>query len=706
MSASAALAALALCWLLTEIPGWAVMRAARVRADRFTRLWAGMVVTSIAGLALAQAGRFSLPTLLGALGVVTLVCLLLARRAPLPGAPEPHSHDGCAALAALAALAAFCWSWPPYDTVIAAADSTMYVSAGIHLARSGSIWVADSVVPLLPRDVSTVLFTALGRLGSGPFVRLPGGLMMPSLEAPSAILAFFPLLPVWIGILTLGGGVAAGVLVAPLFTALGVWAVVLFTGESLGFVAAAGTAVALLANFGVWWFARFAMPEPLAMAAIWAGLAVLRRAAVAEDRRLAFLAGAIFGLAGLARTETFLFLIAAGALAWAWGRPRLPMPPLLAGFALLVGVALLNGENTPSHHLAYLENDLAMHYGAAYLWATRTDALGSLRAGAALAATGLAVLLLAAGFLGRRTGVGVVRGVLRLAVPLALVAVLALYVRVALVVLPWRDTSWLAAYCSWPLLALAALGVPLAWQRGGAAMRVAGWAWLLATAVFVLNPRVAPYQPWAIRRFLPLVIPGIAVAGGAALAWIAQQPYRGARKVALALTVLVVALEGRPVLTTRALPYYSGNLAAVEAIAERLPADAIVAMDSGFADIQLQVPLWLITGRETLLVSEGGQRWQDVMHGLLGSGRPVIWIANHVGSPRDVGDVQLQPLEPDAQLAVAVPDAPADTPPGHTVTRLVPLRIYSVSALMALETEPVTATAARRGPSSGCSPHV
>ncbi len=680
MSLRAALAAVALSWLLVAPPGWAVLRLAGIRADRFTRIWAGLALTSIVGLGLARVGWFGLPALIAILGAVTLAGAVARQRASLAGASGPAAPRGCAVVAVVAALVVLAWTLPPYDTTIAAADSTMYVSAGIHLARTGSVSVPDTVVPLVPHDAATVLFTSLGWLNAGPFVRLPGGLLMTTLEAARATPAFFPLLPVWTGVLALGGGAGAAGLVAPLSTALGVWAVVLFAGETLGLAAALATGAVLVANFAVWWFAKFPMPEPLALAALWAGFTLLRRAGAAGDRRLIVLAGVVLGLAGLARTETFLFLAAAGALAWAWQRRPVGMAPLLAGFGLVGVIALLNGEGSPSHHLAYLRNDLALQYGVAYLRATRSGMLGTLRVAAAAAAAIVVLLLLVGAWRGRRADTGAARGMLRVAAPLALAAAVAVYVRVALSVLPWRDLSWLAAYCSWPLLGLAVVGAPLVWRRGGFGVHVAGWAWAIATLVFVLNPRVAPYQPWAIRRFLPLVIPGVAVAAGAALAWTAERPRRSARLVAMALTGLVVGLECRAVLDVRGKPYYEGNLAAVESLAARIPPDALVAIDSTLADLQLQVPLWLVAGRETLMLRGGGQRWQDVMHGLLGSGRPVMWIGNGHEAPRRTGDVALRPLEPDPDLTIIVPDAPADTPPARKVTRLVPLRLCEVDA--------------------------
>ncbi len=683
MSAAAASATVALVLAFCYAPGWAVARTTSIPLDWFARVWIGITIGSVAGLVLGEVGRFSLVTLLASVAGTTALCVVLGTRprAETRRAARPAVDRSVQVLAAAAAFATVLWSWPPYETVIAASDSTMYVNAGVHLARTGSFSVPETVVPLLPAGIAEGIFPSVEWNGAGPFIRLPGGLLMRTLTDAVATPAFFPLLPVWTGILSAVGGAPASLLAAPLFAALAVWAVVLFAGETVGFATAAATAVVLIANFAFWWFAKFAMPEPLAAAAIWSGLVFLQRAATDRDVRMAALAGVVFGIAGLARTETFLFLGAAGVLTWTWTRMRVPLVPLIAGLVPLVGIAVFIGVHSPSHHLAYLRDEMGFHYLVIFPWLTAARESGRLQAAIGV----LALLLFAAAVAGHRSGVGSVRGTLRLLAPLTIVTGVVVYVRIGGLVFPGRALSWLATYCSWPLLALAVLGAPVVWRRGGDAVRLAAFFWLLEVIVFGLNPRVSPYQPWAIRRFLPIVVPGIAIAGSAALTWLGASARRGAGVLAIALAAVVVGLEVRAIIPARGQPYYEGNLAAVAAIADRLPEDAIVALDRELSDVQLQVPLWLATGRETLVLREGGQRWRRVMRGLIASGRPVVWIGTRYGSRGDLSGITLQPQEPDLDLALVVPDAPADTTPSRNVTLFLPLRIYGVGEGVALK---------------------
>src|SRR5262249_13891434 len=150
---------------------------------------------------------------------------------------------------------------------------------------------------------------SVGTFDQGPYLRLPGGLLMRTRNADSATPAFFPLLPAWVGTLAALGGIALAPAVASIGTALAVWALTLFAGECLGLGTAMVTALALLGNFAVWWFGRFPMSEPLTVAFVWGGLVFLGRGAP-------FAAGLMLGIGGVARAETLGFVVA--ALAW-WG---------------------------------------------------------------------------------------------------------------------------------------------------------------------------------------------------------------------------------------------------------------------------------------------------------------------------------------------------------------------------------------------------
>jgi hypothetical protein len=103
---------------------------------------------------------------------------------------------------------------------------------------------------------------------------------------------------------------------------------------------------------------------------------------------------------------------------------------------------------------------------------------------------------------------------------------------------------------------------------------------------YVLRPSVYPDQPWAMRRYLPVVIPGVVIAIAVTLtaAWTAAQHRRGALERALAFAG-VVALGGLVALpTARAeLPLVrardqQGALAAVRTVCVAVPSDGAILL--------------------------------------------------------------------------------------------------------------------------------
>ncbi|MEO7437385.1 MAG: hypothetical protein ABI080_18050, partial [Candidatus Binatia bacterium] len=346
-----ALRAAALLALLL-ISGFALARAGGRRPDAFDAVWCGLALVSLVGTLLARAGHFSLLTIGATTGCVTAVGFVIGRGRAIAAAGTGVSR--IRACAALSGIAAALWAAPPYETFMAGADSTMYVNAGVHLARTGSYEVAGTIAPLLPPALAQAVFASVGARDQGPYIRLPGGLLMTRRDAATAAPAFFPLVSTWTGILTAIGGPAFAPTVAPLAMGLAVWALTLFAGETFGLASAAITGLVFVANFAVWWFGRFTMAEPLTIAFIWGGFVFLGRGAPGA-------AGIMLALASLARAETLVFAVT--ALAWwaAWVPVRPRDLGLLAGGLVMTGlIAAMSVVGMPNHHLAYLWNDVSM----------------------------------------------------------------------------------------------------------------------------------------------------------------------------------------------------------------------------------------------------------------------------------------------------------------------------------------------------------
>jgi hypothetical protein len=656
---------------LLLLAGAVVARSGKSRADLFAATWWGLAVTSLVGVVLARSGAFSIGRLGFALGAVALLAVPVVwwrgRVSADPAVPRLELRR-MRVFAVVAGALAFAWFWPPFETFMAASDSTMYVDAGIHLARTGSYDVADTVARLLPPDLAQALFRSVGVFEQGPYIRLPGGLLMHARDAPTATPAFFPLVSMWTGVVAALGGPEAATIVAPLGMALATWALTLFAGEAFGLAVAVPTALVFVGNFAVWWFGRFPMSEALTIAFVWGGLVFLGRGAPLT-------AGIMIGIGGVARAETLVFAAGAVAVWWAW-----TMVPIRQVLAIAVGAALAGALAaaglfaSPNHHVAYLANDLAFAW--VRLVYRLLPAITDGRISAALVLFPLVPLTfgVAAAWRGR----GMVRGSARVLIVVGLVLVTVLYLRLGGRADPLRHLGWLATSMSPLGLALGLAGGVVVWRRGGPAARLGAILVVLVAAIFVPSPRVASYQPWAMRRFLPVVLPGLALGAGAVVGALWMTERRAWRVVAVALALVTFGLQVRPTLAMRSRGYYDASFESVRSLAERIPPSGVVVLDGGFADLQIQVPLWLVFGRESLVATGGGPAWRTLLEKLVQGERAPYWIQSRYAPPPQAKNLAFTRIGEPIELVVPLPDSPADVPPTAVMRKLVPLQIYGV----------------------------
>ncbi len=154
--------------------------------------------------------------------------------------------------------------------------------------------------------------------------------------------------------------------------------------------------------------------------------------------------------------------------------------------------------------------------------------------------------------------------------------------------------NWLAWYLGWGTVLLAAAGYLLLVHRM-LARRDYGLAGLLGTgmtlsALYLWNPQIYPDQPWAMRRYVPVVLPLLLVAAAVALTRLvtgefagrwrpAQRPARVVGWVLAALAAVFPAVILAPVWTLRQeYPQYLQ----LDALCKVLPSDAaVIEVDLG-----------------------------------------------------------------------------------------------------------------------------
>ncbi|SDG65274.1 hypothetical protein SAMN05421505_106133 [Sinosporangium album] len=159
---------------------------------------------------------------------------------------------------------------------------------------------------------------------------------------------------------------------------------------------------------------------------------------------------------------------------------------------------------------------------------------------------------------------------------------------------------WVFWYIGVPTVAFATIAAALLVRRmlrGGEA------AWLLPLAVIgwttvttLIRPDITPDHPWAARRLVPVVLPGLIVLGVWGLRWAKEKARRkgyGSRPqtyVAAVGALLMLVPTAVTSIGTAFTPIERGELAAVEGLCRRIPPDAsVLIVDRATADRFTQV---------------------------------------------------------------------------------------------------------------------
>jgi hypothetical protein len=396
---------------------------------------------------------------------------------------------------------------PPFETIIMASDASFYFNTGVHLARHGSISVPDPLLAELGPQERAALFP---RNLTGGYARVPGGLLLPSLDTNIVRPTFSHVLPVWIALFYGVGGLEACGLVATVFAALSLWTIFLFAAETRGNWAAVVAATLVGTSFGEFWFGRFLMPEILAQFFLWAGLLSFLLWWRYESPPAAALAALSLGIAGLTRIEYLLCVPLAVALVFGLAAER---PRGARLFAVLYGALLVHGLA----HLALVPTHYRDVIGTRVLtlWSTLPH-LGPL--GMAAGAIVMAALV----FLVTRLRDDVRSLRVRRAAALLAATVYAVAFAQVSEFKAAASFAWLASTSSWPLLATAGIGLVLwTWEsvREDRSLALPLILFLVAGAPFLYDAHVTPIQLWAVRRFVPVVVPFACLLAATALGW-------------------------------------------------------------------------------------------------------------------------------------------------------------------------------------------
>jgi hypothetical protein len=547
----------------------------------------------ILGLALAQVGMFSAWALLLSGGLVPAGAAALSWRLRHQLLPKPiaFSRNEIIGVVLLLMVAAFSFARPA-EYVVGGGDAGVYVNWAADIARNGALLPSDPLTAQLPTEHIDGFLRAQPPTAETDYLRFPG-FYLSETEPGQLIPQFYPLQAISLAVAYSVAGVWGALFMTPLWGVLGVWAFYLFARLFLRWPLALLTSLLLVATPLQLYFARYPTAEPLTQYLIWSGLwSFTRYTTGAQLRPLwGLAAGLAIGMVFLARIDALpvLLLPAAWAIylivarkwrqdeAWFW-------IPFLSVFAYAIFHAFW-------YAYPYTYNTYA---GVLPLfWRLATPLL--VLAGAF---AGVAALLVVWGRRQKLTPqqLDAVWKTIRIG-GVIVVVLLILY---AYFVRPYLGTTAMVNYwyaqtqipitnhenlvrLGWYLTPLG-IGVAAA---GFCILILFGpwrllWPWALVGGAFsflyIYNILNNPFHIYAMRRYVPVVLPTFVLAGGVFLAWIwnRQNYTRLMRSIAVLgfvawMTGMLV--NGRLIWTHAE---YAGVTQQIEAAAARFPQNAIL----------------------------------------------------------------------------------------------------------------------------------
>ena len=485
----------------------------------------GVAAWLLPGLPLLLAGRLTAPPLVFMFSPLAVgLCYFALRQRPALGTPDQAKPAvPWWTLAATVAVAVLFAVWQIADRtqqIIELGDPATYVQTAAWIARHGSL-----PIPYSPEAFGGahpgLTFASAGLLPSGPNALAPA--VMPG--GPLVLSA-----AIWLA------GLPGALVLTPL---AGACAVLSFGGLAARLVGARwapAAAAALALTLPEQYTSRGTFSEPLVQVMLFGGLGLLidgllvtkpattpARADPGQDRALAFLAGLVLGLAVLIRVDALSDILPAvpllGVLLAARRRQGLPFG---LGLATGIGYALGGGYLLSRPYLDLVGPSL---HPLGLVVAT----VVVLTAVAVTAPVQRQLKL-------RLAGKQAVTWLPTAAAAVTIAAFAALAIRPLTERQPDQNAMvWVIWYLGLPAVLLAAFGLAVAANRATKSLltwrdpgqQVRAWALPLLIALWVIvtvlwRPAISPEQPWASRRLVPFVLPGLILGAIMASAWLCQ----------------------------------------------------------------------------------------------------------------------------------------------------------------------------------------
>jgi hypothetical protein len=669
--------------------------------ESFCGVLSGFALSSAGIFLLAHFGRLSTGAVSASAAFGAAVCLFVCGkrrllRKVLAGLRQDLAHG--VVLVGLFVL--FGALLPPIDTTLGASDSSVYLANAHQLASHGTILHRDALVAemsVAERDV--LLGNRFAGDHTGPHARFPGGVPLISPSSDLVSFYFYHLFPAWLAVGLETVGDESYLQLLALFGVIGLLSL-FFIGRRLGGTPLGLALCAVHASFYLQvFYSRFPSSELLAQALFLSGLFVFLRGLGSSDgdrRPYVRLAALLWGALCLCRVDAIPFL-------WLGLTVVSLLPARLCvrteDWAVPMLTSLLFALLAAYHQLAN-----GVDYVGAFSPGRLAATVSAFVAGRTWPSLVVLGVLAAAGLLVHRSDPTRPSGGWVFAIARAFgLLVSAIIVARFLSLLDWslvtRHLQWIGMYTTPLVLIVLCGGALLAVLEASRARSAPSVAVALAffagpAACYLIDPMVIAQQPWAMRRFVPVIFPLLFVL--ALYGWQSglRRLFRTRPAVAqAAFAALAVAITGRFLASSAGLigPSVSAPTAAqVRSLDRAIPEGALVLIPDEIAGLHLQLALQYTCGRDVLLLPslhEPGSRFEGVMTGFLDRqldrGRSVFVVligANDVAGPL----ARRFQLDARAGSTLSFEDVPFvrdDAFPGPPAVRTLDARVLEVRPL-------------------------
>jgi hypothetical protein len=649
-------------------------------------------LSSLLGLVLLDLKVFDTDLLAGMVFAASLMIGAARRKALFRGAPSSGSPGIGGAeglLLAVLLVTAAIFYFQPADTALLSSDATIYFTAGVQIAKTGTLAFNEELVRRIPDRLKEKFFRVRGQ--TSDYHRFPGGFILQDPARGKTVVSFQPLFPLWTAIFVSLFGLKGGFYLSPLLGVLSCLVFYLLAAKMLRQAWFPLFALAIMAFSPVQlWFARYTMPEIMLQFLILAGL-YMRFFYEERDTFSGFLSAVLFGTALAAKFHAFiivLFIILFCFVSILRGKEKKDEPYFFIPLAGLVFLNILHLFLYPNDYPPHLIIFLRQVFSGKGSFST----LLSLALLLALAAALIILRKRLAGFAGR----------LRRGLP-AFLAVLGIY------------GLWVAPYAWNPLRLIPGFEVTynsgnfarLAWYitPAGVALALMGclillgkdremrremkfflWLALSYSLFFLFKGDAISQHYWNARKYVPFILPVCAIFMAVSLDWL--RSLLGRRRYAgMCIVLFALFLAGSLLYSGRSLFMHREGDGAIDQI-ERLGHQF---GDRPFILVQSKAEGWLLAQALTYLIDKPAvalpdrmfsefdlhalHRWAEALD------RSLYYLAPDSSAPTDKISHALNRFTPRGEFKFRIPvmERASTHRPSRKVSLALSLGVYSLT---------------------------